>query len=123
LSQIRLKPKSTGYPANTQIGVVQRILAESTFDEIHTILSGDMQWSHVPDMIKREIVGETFSVDSYADIPEVQKSIIDAKALVASGAFEKKPDESDQQFQDRFKEKTGIPTTDVEALALEARKS
>ncbi|MEI6711072.1 MAG: hypothetical protein WCK88_02265 [bacterium] len=123
LSQLRPGIKTTEYPANTQIGIVQRILAESTFTELRDTLADGMKWSHVPDMIKREIAIDSFSSESDKNTPEVQKAILEAKAMAVSAVFEKKMGEPDSQFAARLKESTGVASPNLGALSLEARKS
>jgi len=118
--------KPTDFPANSQIGIVQRVLAESTFSELRDTLADGMRWSHIPEMIKREIGRDSFSAESGKNAPGIQQAIVEAKAMIASPDFAKQEGETPTQFETRFKEKTGVSASgksDLETRVLESRKS
>lgn len=120
LSQIRPGIKLADYPTDTQIGIIQRTLAQSTFQDLQTTLSDGLQWSHIPDSLKREIVTDSFQYDPLKNSKAVEQAISDAKTAATNG---KKIGESDVQFASRLKEKIGVKNADLQALSLEARKT
>gem|GEM_PF-2950080 len=123
LSQIRPGMKLNEYPSDTHIGVVQRVLAESNFEELQETLADGLRWNHIPDGVKREIVVDSFSYDPAKNSHSIEESISDAKSTVSHIGTEKKEGESNEQFAARIKEKIGVSSTNLEELSLEAKKS
>ena len=78
------------YPSDSQIGIVQRVLSESTFRDLQDTLGKDMKWSHVPDAIKRELLLDSFSYDPAKNSTEVEKSLREAKTTVDNIKTERK---------------------------------
>ena len=123
LSQIRAGMKSNEYPSDSHIGVVQRVLAESNFQELQETLGDGFRWSHISDSVKRELVADSFSYDPAKNNHFIEESISDAKATISNITSERKKGESNEQFTARIKEKIGVSNTNLEELSLEAKKS
>jgi hypothetical protein len=79
-----------GYPTNTQIGIVQQVISESTFRELQSTLKGGMKWNHVPDGVKREVVLDTFQYDPLKNTIAIEQAIQDAKATANNIKTEKR---------------------------------
>jgi len=142
LSQIHPDMKKVEYPADTHIGIIQRVLAESTFWELQNTLWDGLRWDHVPDGVKREIVFDSFAYDPAKNNRSIELSINEAKSTLshlqirrAPGESKddfikrrdeqtaKQPDESSKELATRIQKQTGISSTNLESLSLEAQKS
>jgi hypothetical protein len=115
--------KSTEFPSDSHIGVVQRVLAESTFLELQETLGDALRWSQIPAGVKQEIVVDSFSYDPAKNNRLIEESISDAKSTLSNIKTEKKEGESNEQFTARVKEKIGVNSTNLEELSQEAKKS